>query len=307
MDLNVWDKCNNFCLMCTNPSAPWPAVDGSFDYSYEAIISRLEKYRKKFEEGDCIYLTGGEPTLHPNFLEIFSYLTENFPNQRLILLTNGRRFFYKDFVKKLFSINSNFQVDMSLLGDKAKVHDSIARARGSFYQAKEGLKNLLFFRDNQFINVRFIITAFNYKHIPQFLKMIKKEFLGLDRLILIFWEIENHAETNFKSLKVRYPQVKDYLEKSIGLIEEINKVGLYHFSLCNLPPRLWPYMWRTLDSDDVEFIDICNKCKYKKYCLGIQKCYLNFIGKEDFSPIKEDFKIDFSGNFYRPIDKIEIK
>lgn len=304
MDLNIWDKCNNFCLMCTNPPAPWPAVDGSCDYSYEAIVKRLEDYREKFEENDHIYLSGGETTLHPNFLDLFSYLTENFPNQRLVLLTNGRRFFYKDFTKKLLDINPDFQIDMSLLGSNAKVHDSISRAKGSFDQAKEGLKNLLLLRKNQNINVRFIITGMNYSNIPDFLKMMKKEFSLLDRVILIFWEIENHGERNFETLKVSYPQVKEYLEKSINSIEELGSVRLYHFSLCNLPVRLWPYMMRTLNPEDVEFIDICEECNYKEYCLGVQKCYLEFMGKGDFYPIKEKINLEPSGDFHKPIKKI---
>lgn len=303
MDLNVWDKCNNRCLMCTNPDWPWPAWDGSYNYDYQAIIKRIEQVKEKIKLDDSIYLTGGEPTLHPHFLDILKYISQHFPKQRIKLLTNGRRFFYKDFTKRVLGINNDFDIDLSIHGPTGDIHDAIARTPGSFEQAIKGLENLLLYRDKQIIGIRFIITKLSYQYISQFLEMIKKRFPLIDRLILVFLEVENQAVKNLESVKISYSQVRPYLKEIYPLLKNFKEVRFYHFPLCTIPEEFWPYVWRTLPAEEVDFVKACNQCKYKEYCLGIPKGYLEHMGHKDFSPIKKHFKIKKTNNTYQPIGK----
>lgn len=304
MDLNVWDKCNNRCLMCTNPDWPWPAWDNSYDYGYKAIIKRIDKAKEQIQSDDSIYLTGGEPTLHPYFLDIFAYISQNFPNQRIKLLTNGRRFFYKDFTKKFLDLNNDFDIDLSIHGANSHIHDAITRTPGSFEQAMGGLENLLFYRDKQMIGIRYVITKLSYQSINQFLEIIKKKFLSIDRIILIFWEIENQAIKNLESVKINHSQVRPYLEKIQPLIKDFKEIRFYHFPLCAIPEKFWPQVWRTLSKKDVDFVESCNRCLYKKYCLGIQKNYLKYIDNKEFVPIRRRLEIIETGDTFRPISEV---
>lgn len=304
MDLNVWDKCNNHCLMCTNPDPPWPAWDGSFDYSYNAIIERVEKVKEKIELDDSIYLTGGEPTLHPYFLDILKYLTQNFPKQRITLLTNGRRFFYRDFTKKVLEINDDFNIDVSLHGSTDYLSDKITGIPGSFKQTLQGLENLLFYKKKQIIGIRFVITKLSYKNIAQFLEMIKRRLPSIDRIIFLFWEPEGQAIKNLETVKISYNRVKPYLEKIQPLINSLKEIRFYHFPLCTIPEGLWPYTWRTLRFDEVNFIKKCDQCYVRDYCLGIHKDYLKHIGQKDFRPINKKIKLKLGSNFYHPIDSL---
>jgi len=307
MDICLWDKCNNRCLMCTNPDIPWPAWDGSYDYDYEIIIERFEKAKDKIELDEVIYLSGGEPTLHPRFLDILQYLSQHFPKQRIKLLSNGRRFIYKDFTKKVLETNSNFEIDLSIHGPNGDVHDTITRTENSFAQSINGLTNLLFYKKNsQAINIRFVITKLSYKYISQFLKLIKKRFPSVDSLIFIFWEAENQAVKNLETVKVNYRQVKPFIEEICPLLKKFKKVRLYHFPLCTISRKLWPFVWRTLPVDEVAFVSLCSQCKYREHCLGIPKSYLKKVGShKEFKPIKEDFIIQKTSHFYRPI--LEVK
>lgn len=296
MDICVWDRCNNRCLMCTNPDRPWPAWDGSYDYDYQSIIARIEKQRDKIKSDDAVYLSGGEPTLHPRFLDILQYLDKNFPKQRVVLLSNGRRFVYKDFARRVLEINNNFEIDLSLHGPNSEIHDAITRAENSFAQAISGLTNLLFYKKSgQEINIRFVITEPSYKYIGQFLKLIKKRFPSLDNLIFIFWEAENQAVKNLETLRVNYRQVRPYVEKIYPLLKNFKRVRLYHFPLCTVSKKFWPFVWRTLSADEVVFVSSCAQCKYKEHCLGIPKSYLKEMGlpadrqgkNKEFKPIKQ--------------------
>lgn len=308
MDINVWDKCNNKCLMCTNPDWPWPAWDGGYDYDYQALIKRVEKVKEKIKLGDSIYLTGGEPTLHPRFLDVLEYISQHFPKQRIKLLTNGRRFFYKDFAKKVLEISNNFDVDLSIYGPTSNVHDGITRTINSFEQTIKGLDNLLLHRrEGQIIGARFVVTKLSYKYIDQFFKLMKKRFPLIDKLILIFWEVENQAVKNFQSVKVSYIQVRPYIKKAHPLLKYFKEIRFYHFPLCTISGEFWPFIWRTLPDDEVAFVPSCKQCKYKKHCLGIHKGYLKKMGTREFKPIKEDFIIKSTSDFCHPISQVNKK
>ncbi|OGF24990.1 hypothetical protein A2303_05335 [Candidatus Falkowbacteria bacterium RIFOXYB2_FULL_47_14] len=306
MDLCVYDKCNNQCLQCTNPDSPWPAWDGSFDYDYDSITKRLRKDKAKFLADDSIYLTGGEPTIHPDFLEILKYLASNFPKQRIKLLTNGRRFMYEDFARQVLRINDNFEIDLSIYGPDETAHDKVTRSRGSFRQTIAGLRNILNLKNRkQVIGVRFIVTGLSYKHIGDFLEMLLAGGFGtVDRVIIVFWEAEAQAVKNLKETKVDFRKTRPYLDKALPLFGKFRDLRLYHFPLCTLPVRAWPYAWRTLPAHEVTFLPVCHECLYKDLCLGVQKTYLKYVDREGFAALKRPIGVEESGDFYKPIKGI---
>lgn len=307
LDICVWDKCNNRCRMCTNPIERWPSWDGSYDYSIDAITKRIDNKKEEFLKMDSIYLSGGEPTMNPSFLDLLKYLKNNFPDQRVKLLTNGRRFSYDDFAKKTLAINNNFEIDLSIYGPTEEVHDKITQTKNSFNQTTLGLENLLNYKKKgQIVGVRTVITGLSYKYIEQMLELIAVRFPTVDRVVIIFWEPEAQAIINQSEVEVKYDAVKTYLEKlSVNFLEQFRDVRFYHFPLCRLPMKLWPYMWRTLPKEEIEFVKECDDCNYKKYCLGIHKGYLENVEDNGFKAIKNDIKIIDSGFQYRPIRGIK--
>lgn len=306
LDLCVWNKCNNRCLMCTNPEEQWPAWDGSFDYDFNSIKSRLEKKKEELQESEILYLSGGEPTLHPQFLEILKFINQKFPKLKIMLLTNGRTFYYEKFAKILPSIK-NLSMAVSFHGHNSKMHDSITRMPGSFNQVKKGLANILKNRrSGQEVEVRIVITGKNYKNLEDILALIKKEFPSVDRIVIVFLEIEGHAVRNLKKVKVSFTDFKPILEKSKKNIMDSGKIRLYHFPLCQVPVELWPYAWRTLPEKEVSFVRVCNSCPYKKHCLGIHKMYLEYMGEKEIKPIKEKIFLKLNKNFHEPIKSVSI-
>jgi len=305
IDLCIYDKCNNRCLMCTNPDGPWPTWDNDFDYSYKAIINRIEARQKEIKKAESIYITGGEPTLHPEFLEILKYLKDNFSDQRVKLLTNGRRFSYKNFTEKTLSINQNFEIDLSIYGPNSKIHDSITRSKNSFKQTCAGLDNLLKQKKSgQIIGVRFVLTKLSYKYLKEMINLVRTKFNNLDRVIIIFPEIEAQAVKNLKKIKITYQEVRPYVEDIFSQIRYVKGIRFYHFPLCTLSYNFWPHIWRTVSENELTFLKKCNKCIYKEYCHGIQKEYLKYFGEKDFSPVISKIKIIKSGNFHHPIKRI---
>lgn len=307
MDICVWDKCNNKCVMCTNPDGQWSAWDGSFNYDYDSLVQRIKKDRHRFDVGDSIYLTGGEPTIHPDFIKFIDFLNQEFPTKRIILLTNGRRFYYEDFAKELLSRCSNIEIHVSLYGHNQAIHEKITLANGSYDQSISGLKNLLKYKKNgQIVAVRHVLSSVSYKYVDSFLKLICDELSAVDRVILMFWEIEAQAEKNLDYLKLRYTDARQYIELVDGFRKKISEIRLYHFPLCQIDENLWPLAWCTWPKHEVDFLNTCEKCQVKKYCVGIHKAYLKNIGSDEFAPILETKKIIESGDIYKPINSTEL-
>ncbi len=305
IDLCIYDKCNNRCLMCTNPDGPWPAWDGSFDYDYKSIIDRLNNAKDRVKSSDSIYITGGEPTLHPDFLEILEYLKQHFSRQRIKLLTNGRRFSYQDFAKDVLNINQNFEIDLSIYGPNSEIHDNVTRSKNSFNQTCAGLGNLLSQKKiGQIVGVRIVLTKISYRHIDQMIDLIKNKFNQVDRVVIIFPEIEAQAVKNLRKVKITYQDVKPYIESIFSKIKYFKEIRFYHFPLCTLDNKFWPFIWRTVPENELIFLKECQKCNYKEYCHGIQKEYLKHVSRRDFFPIKENIKIRKTNDFHRPIEAI---
>jgi len=310
MDLCIWDKCNNRCKTCSNPDLPWKSIKTGIvkkdTYSYEEIISRIENRRKNGRLSNYILMTGGEPTLHPRFLDLLKYISKNFPDKRIGLLTNGRLFLYKTFTQEVLKIN-NLHIGTSIYGHNDRAHDRVTQAKGSFEQTISGLKNILLYRNpTHQIEVRTVISKLSYLHLDKMVGLVSDQFPLIDRFILIFLEFEGQAVKYLKETKVSYAQVASQLKKAQPFFKEFKEIRLYHFPLCTLDPSLWPYVWRTLPKSEITFLSSCQNCKYRKYCLGIHKDHIKYMGDKEFKPIKKKIKIISRKNDFKhhPIERV---
>lgn len=300
--ISIWNKCNNNCLMCSNPS-DLRSKKSNKNYSFEKIVQRVKCLELK---DDKINLTGGEPTIHPKFFEILNQIRKKFPHTRIEIDTNGRRFFYKEFTQKLLNLQ-NLNLVISLHGYDAKTHDLITRTPGSFEQTIKGLFNLLKYRNSSHqVELRIIITKITCQNTTKILKFFKDNFSQVDRVVIIFMEMEGQAGENFKIVGLTHSQFQTFIPKIAKWIPEFKGFRFYHFPLCTIEYSLWKYVWRTLPNYEVTFLPQCETCLYKKYCLGIHKDYLKKIGGKEFKPIKKKYIIKETGNFYRPIKDVFI-
>jgi len=297
----VWNKCNSRCLMCSNPSE-FQARDSHKDYSFDALKARINKTNII---DDKIILTGGEPTIHPEFFKVISYIRKKFPRMIIELDTNARRFCYPEFTRKLLSFNK-INILTVLHGFNAETHDAVTRTPGSFDQAVKGIKNVFEYKDIGLhdIELRIVITKITYKYAEKILAFAKKEFPEFDRVVVIFMEMEGQAKKNFKVVGLNYTQFKDYIPKIAKWIPKFKELRFYHFPLCIIDYSLWKYTWRTLPDYEVTFLPECENCLYKKYCLGIHKDYIEKIGVREFKPIKKEYIIKENNDPYHPIKDV---
>ncbi len=104
--VEVTDRCNLKCPTCYAESAP----NYGNHRSLEDIEKMFDVIVENEKEPDVVQISGGEPTVHPQFFEILD-IAKSKPIQHLMLNTNGVRIAKdKNFVEKLASYMPDFEI-----------------------------------------------------------------------------------------------------------------------------------------------------------------------------------------------------
>ena len=104
--IEVTDRCNLTCPTCYASSSPHYGRHRTL----EEIKKMLDTIVANEKEPDVVQISGGEPTVHPQFFEILDY-AKQLPIRHLMLNTNGIRI-AKDanFTKKLADYMPDFEI-----------------------------------------------------------------------------------------------------------------------------------------------------------------------------------------------------
>ncbi len=309
-DYCLWNLCNNNCIMCTNPPN-FRCKEGAKDYEAQKVLGRIESDKKMIaNSGSDINLTGGEPTIHPEFISFLKKIREKFPQNTIAFSSNGRRFFYENFTRELLEID-RIRVHIVVHSSDEKIHDSITRVPGSFQQTIKGLENIFKYKnDSHMVELRVVLLKQNYKEIDNLYELFYNKFSAAGRVCTIFPEYEGIAEKNFDFIKITFPEVKPYIENSLEKWRKrFNHFYLFHFPLCAINHNYWDHLARSLPPNHPEifFMEKCEKCFYKDSCLGVYKDYVKHFGENHFSPIINEIPIIKKNqhDYHRPILKIE--
>ncbi|GLB53165.1 radical SAM protein [Neptunitalea chrysea] len=104
--VEVTDRCNLTCPTCYAGSSP----NYGRHRTLEEIKKMLDVVVANEKEPDVVQISGGEPTIHPQFFEILDY-AKSLPIRHLMLNTNGIKI-AKDleFTKRLKSYSPDFEI-----------------------------------------------------------------------------------------------------------------------------------------------------------------------------------------------------
>lgn len=104
--IEVTDRCNLTCPTCYAGSSPTYGRHRTLD----EIKKMMDAVVRNEKEPDVVQISGGEPTIHPQFFEILDY-AKTLPIKHLMLNTNGIRIAKeKDFAEKLKTYAPDFEI-----------------------------------------------------------------------------------------------------------------------------------------------------------------------------------------------------
>lgn len=104
--IEITDRCNLSCPTCYAGSSPTYGRHRTL----EEVKTMLDVIVANEKEPDVVQISGGEPTLHPQFFEILDY-AKTLPIRHLMVNTNGIAIAKdKDFVRRLKSYAPDFEI-----------------------------------------------------------------------------------------------------------------------------------------------------------------------------------------------------
>lgn len=311
-DVPLWTDCNQACAFCSNPTGDFR--NQAEAHSFEALKAKLAEHKRgesgrvfaKFDEvRDYFTLTGGEPTMHPRFFEVLEYVKKEFPERELRMLSNARTLAAEPFARRVLeTAGAPFEVGVILCGPDAETHEKIAGVqKGGFDQTVRGIENLLRLRaPGQRVEIRMVLTALQMPTLRATLKFIGERFPEADRVTLIFFEMEGRSEWRFDDLKLTMTDCARQLDALYSILRDFRELRLYHFPLCALPPRLWRFVWNTLDPRKVVFKLECRDCAMRPECVGVHKTYARKMGARDLKPVSRPPGLARTGFEYHPFE-----
>jgi MoaA/NifB/PqqE/SkfB family radical SAM enzyme len=321
-DIALWAACDHKCIMCSNPSGyAWTTLD----YTFDKLKKRIDAFRAgdtgtffRFTEANDWVITGGEPTLNPEYLKTVQYIRDSFPDSRIVQLSHGDAFSDESFTKQVLGTFQNYHLCFPLHGFNSKTHDAITRKNDSFQSLIKGIYNVLKYRKQwQSLEIRIILQQMNIDYVDKMLHLLYSYFPTIDLVTIVFLEYEWQAIENREKISISYTKAINSsilaIKKWIELFGE--RLRLYHFPLCVFKNyiELFPYTWRTLDVNEIEYISKCNTCTVKKYCMWIHESYQSMFWDTEIQPfvaseLENWVIVEDNNNFsYHPIEGITKK
>lgn len=202
--------CNNRCIFCLDSENQ----NGSF-----VPLKEIEKDLRqgRSENIKRVILSGGEPTIHPQFLEIIK-LAKSLGYSHIQVITNGRIFTYKDFLVKVVKEGVS-ELTFSIHGHTKTLYEKQSQVKDSFEQAIQGLLNALSI-SGLIVNLDIVINKINYKHLDKILRFFIK--LGVREFDLLQVMPFGRAWENKEKVLYNVEEALPYLRKAFALSKNKN-------------------------------------------------------------------------------------
>jgi len=135
--VEITDRCNLTCPTCYAGSSPTYGRHRSLE-EVKKMLDTIVEYEK---EPDVVQISGGEPTLHPQFFKILDY-AKTLPIRHLMVNTNGIRIAKEpDFAARLKNYTPDFEIYLQFDSFENSV---LQKMRGADLNSirRDALKNL---------------------------------------------------------------------------------------------------------------------------------------------------------------------
>jgi len=293
VDIKIGFGCNNHCQFCVQGDKR--------DFCVHKTKKEIEKsLREAYEQNNQeAVFTGGEPTLHPDFLDLVRYARKT-GFKEVQVQSNGRLFSYNDFCLKSIKAGVT-QFAPALHGHNAKIHDTLTAAQGSFDQTTKGIKNLK--KLNQYLLTNTVITTSNAEHLPKIAQLLID--LGVNQFQFAFIHISGTALKNKDWIVPQKSNIMKYVKKGLDIGIKANKKVMTEAIPYCLMERYEDYIAEKIIPPstvyDAGFVvkdyheyrrdkgkakgPNCKKCKHFEICEGPWREYPEIYGWDEFKPV----------------------
>ena len=286
-------KCNCACIMCGIPG-----LGENLFLSREDLNELMEDW--ELTGRDVIELCGGEPTIHPEFLDLCRSVTDETPAD-VWVLSNGIRFSDERFSKALSEIDIAGVV-VPLYSHAPEVHDTITGRAGSFRRTVKGLE-LLQSMDVPIV-VKYIPLSLNYLETPEYVSFLRERFPSQSLLFVgLCLDHPGEAHKNVERVAAEYAEIAGPLEAAIDIGAEARmKMGLLYFPICVFHEPYWTnfdlgrggddsvaHYWEMLHKvspeETPDLPPVCGDCSVHGRCHWKWDGYVKHYGTDKIHPV----------------------
>jgi len=156
--VRISNTCNNRCCFCLDS-----------DLVFVDPFVMTGEVKRQIDEGLAqgatrLILSGGEASIHPDFLELIRYGRE-VGFDRVQTITNGRMFTYPRFFRQAVAAGLG-EITFSLHSHRARVHDQITGVAGAYDQALRALRRALA-EPALIVSVDVVVNRLNASTLPE--------------------------------------------------------------------------------------------------------------------------------------------
>ncbi len=217
--INTGYKCNLRCKFCY-----YYDRSCKFDEDFNEVKKQLD-YAKKVGI-TMVDFSGGESTIHKDFLKIVAY-AKKLGFKTVCTLTNGLAFSNMEYLKKAKEAGLN-EILFSLHGTDKENHESITQVKGSYDKIIKAIKNA----KKLGIKFRFNVTVskINYKGLVKQARLINKlKPFQVNYIVFNEWR---YGEKIASALGEKYSIMAPYIKSAIDTLKGIESINVRYIPYC---------------------------------------------------------------------------
>lgn len=255
--------CNSNCIMCPyTEKNRLSSVHESID-----ILGRYVDLMNPHSEYLCI--TGGEPTLlGKDFICLMDKVKNHFHDAMIHILTNGRTFYYDDFLAAYKKVRPyKTLLGIPLHASCADLHDHITQSKGSFVETLKGIDNL--YMAGEHVELRIVTSALNYTDLPALADLISNRYPQIHHVCFMGLEMMGNSMINRAQVWCSYDNIWPHIRTAVDvLIHHGIPVRLYNYPLCMVESKYHSVYQRSITPSKIEYLDGCTDCSRIAECGG---------------------------------------
>lgn len=214
--LMITYNCNNNCIFCLQGGSH------NKEIPFKEVKKRLNEAKKNGI--NKVVLTGGEPTIHSDFIKIIRF-SNTLGFNEIQCITNGRSFSIKSFLIKCLKSGLT-EITLSIHDIRKEVYEKITNVDNSYKQLKKAINNISIFKDKFNLTVSLNIAIFktNYDYLPKMISVLVEEMGFEGDVNLMGIEPRGNALKNKDSLFIDYQKSEKKVLDSLEILERNNIV-----------------------------------------------------------------------------------
>lgn len=254
------ERCNSRCLMCSQP--PREEDDS---WRIDEMIALLPLIDRDLS---VLGITGGEPCLlGDGLVEVLRAAKQNLPNTVLHVLTNGRLFADRAFVRMFDQSAGHVVWAVPVYADNATDHDYVVQANGAFDETMNGIHNLA--EHGHRIEIRCVLHRQTVHRLQELAEFIYWNLPFAEHVALMGLEPMGYARSNRDALWIDPIEYADALSQAATYLWRRGlAVSIYNIPLCLLPEKARPFARQSISDWKNVFVPACQSCTLRESCCG---------------------------------------